>query len=227
MPFDEKGDKWSCNPCLRGHRSSKCKHFDRLMAKVPKSGRPPKKCPHARHNGSCKKSYAVMAPLSHGSQLLCRLVRYVSDSSDDPYTSEPYSPTSLDSWHGIPQNSLCAQPPHVLNVLDIISEIPAPPVEDFSLSSITGVLDGAVFLGCHANAHPVGLGIDLLPGNDMMMPTSSNDMISFSQDPQLGIGSRDGYVGGYGLDAHAHMEARNLPTAPGFDSWSAVFGAAL
>ncbi|OJJ03481.1 hypothetical protein ASPVEDRAFT_42940 [Aspergillus versicolor CBS 583.65] len=66
MPLDEQGQKWSCEPCLRGHRSSKCKHFDRLMARVAKSGRPSKACPHGRLYCDCRKSYAVMERLASG-----------------------------------------------------------------------------------------------------------------------------------------------------------------
>ncbi|KAJ5833808.1 hypothetical protein N7474_002119 [Penicillium riverlandense] len=66
MPLDEEGAKWSCEPCIRGHRSSKCQHFDRLMMKVPKAGRPLAKCPHPKGTCSCQKTYAVMVRIPKG-----------------------------------------------------------------------------------------------------------------------------------------------------------------
>ena len=87
MPLDEEGAKWSwydntCSifnvasltsrsePCIRGHRSSKCQHFDRLMMKVPKAGRPLAKCPHPKGTCSCQKTYAVMVRIPKGMSLL-------------------------------------------------------------------------------------------------------------------------------------------------------------
>ncbi|KAJ0422190.1 copper fist DNA binding domain-containing protein [Aspergillus carlsbadensis] len=88
MPLDEQGNKWSCEPCLRGHRSSKCKHFDRVMVKVPKSGRPLKQCPHGRSQYCrCRRSYAIMTSLSSESQNLCRPLYHV----EGHYESHPSS----------------------------------------------------------------------------------------------------------------------------------------
>lgn len=51
---------------MRGHRSSKCQHFDRLMMKVPKAGRPLAKCPHPKGTCSCEKVYAFMVRIPKG-----------------------------------------------------------------------------------------------------------------------------------------------------------------
>ncbi|KAL7938537.1 hypothetical protein V8C35DRAFT_288392 [Trichoderma chlorosporum] len=41
------GQKMACEPCIRGHRSTKCTHAsDRLMVPVRKPGRPLSSCPH-------------------------------------------------------------------------------------------------------------------------------------------------------------------------------------
>lgn len=56
----------SSEPCIRGHRSSKCQHFDRLMMKVPKAGRPLAKCPHPKGSCSCQKLYAFMVRIPKG-----------------------------------------------------------------------------------------------------------------------------------------------------------------
>ncbi|KAL4786359.1 hypothetical protein BJX76DRAFT_321647 [Aspergillus varians] len=74
MPFDENGVKWSCEPCIRGHRSSKCAHFDRLMVSVGKAGRPLSKCPHVEGSCNCKKLGAFMVAIPKGSNCLCRPV---------------------------------------------------------------------------------------------------------------------------------------------------------
>ncbi|KAJ6109309.1 hypothetical protein N7486_001543 [Penicillium sp. IBT 16267x] len=72
MPLDEEGNKWSCEPCVRGHRSSKCMHFERVMARVAKAGRPLSKCPHATGNCGCVKIWYVMVRIPIGSGCLCR-----------------------------------------------------------------------------------------------------------------------------------------------------------
>ncbi|KAI5866318.1 hypothetical protein GGS23DRAFT_381340 [Durotheca rogersii] len=45
MPLIE-GRKMACEPCIRGHRSTKCTHSDRVMIPVRKPGRPLSSCPH-------------------------------------------------------------------------------------------------------------------------------------------------------------------------------------
>lgn len=55
-------------PCIRGHRSTKCLHFDRLMVKVPRAGRPLSKCPHPRGACSCQRMYALMTEIYNGKQ---------------------------------------------------------------------------------------------------------------------------------------------------------------
>ncbi|KAJ9486904.1 hypothetical protein VN97_g6421 [Penicillium thymicola] len=70
MPFDSQGDKWSCQSCIRGHRSSKCAHYDRPMKRIPKAGRPLTKCSHL--NGvdcNCREVWAIMVPLAPGSMV--------------------------------------------------------------------------------------------------------------------------------------------------------------
>ncbi|PYH99645.1 hypothetical protein BO71DRAFT_437237 [Aspergillus ellipticus CBS 707.79] len=95
MPLDEEGAKWSCEPCIRGHRSSKCQHFDRMMIKVPKAGRPLARCPHPKGSCSCQKLYAFMIRIPKGSTCLCRPMYHVSpetaESAPAPTTPTPSS----------------------------------------------------------------------------------------------------------------------------------------
>lgn len=42
-------------PCIRGHRSSKCDHRDRVLVEVRKPGRPLSSCPHPSGSCSCER----------------------------------------------------------------------------------------------------------------------------------------------------------------------------
>lgn len=43
-----EGKKYSCETCIKGHRSSNCKHTDRPLFEIQKKGRPPTQCAHCR-----------------------------------------------------------------------------------------------------------------------------------------------------------------------------------
>ncbi|KAG9248014.1 hypothetical protein BJ878DRAFT_572739 [Calycina marina] len=43
-----EGQKVACNPCMKGHRSSSCRHKDRILYYVRAAGRPLSSCPHPR-----------------------------------------------------------------------------------------------------------------------------------------------------------------------------------
>ncbi|KAF2644076.1 hypothetical protein P280DRAFT_487911 [Massarina eburnea CBS 473.64] len=47
--------KVACGPCIRGHRSSKCDHRDRVLVEVRKPGRPLSSCPHPTGSCSCER----------------------------------------------------------------------------------------------------------------------------------------------------------------------------
>ncbi|KAF2789480.1 hypothetical protein K505DRAFT_352564 [Melanomma pulvis-pyrius CBS 109.77] len=47
--------KVACGPCIRGHRSSKCDHKDRVLVEVRKPGRPLSSCPHPSGSCSCER----------------------------------------------------------------------------------------------------------------------------------------------------------------------------
>ncbi|ODH17277.1 hypothetical protein ACO22_06278 [Paracoccidioides brasiliensis] len=100
QPFDSQGNCLSSEPCVRGHRSSKCQHFDRLMMKVPKAGRPLAKCPHPKGTCSCQKLYAFMVRIPKGSSCLCRPLYQVpmvvteSGTSVKPVASLPAASAS-------------------------------------------------------------------------------------------------------------------------------------
>ncbi|KAL2816486.1 copper fist DNA binding domain-containing protein [Aspergillus granulosus] len=226
MPFDEEGNKWSCDPCLRGHRSSKCQHFDRLMAKVPRSGRPSKKCPHSRQNCSCRKPYAIMEPLSYGPRSLCRLVYYVSHNPDNPDTPEPCSPNSVDNWHNPIESDFCAQPPHIPDVFNIISQAPKSPAKDPSPPGFPPTVDGSASPDTHSHTHQPGLGITSLSEGDLMVPTLYNDNTISVYEAQQGIETRGAYEFGYNMYQLGHGDPYAPNMVPSFHGWSSVFGGA-
>ncbi|KAI9891561.1 MAG: hypothetical protein M1814_002684 [Vezdaea aestivalis] len=47
------GIKFACEPCVRGHRSTKCEHKDRNLIEVRKPGRPLSSCPHPNSKCDC------------------------------------------------------------------------------------------------------------------------------------------------------------------------------
>jgi hypothetical protein len=58
-------------PCIRGHRSSKCAHKDRVLVEVRKPGRPLSACPHP--SGSCGCERAVVYAVPRGMFSFTRL----------------------------------------------------------------------------------------------------------------------------------------------------------
>ncbi|KAJ5727924.1 hypothetical protein N7493_005744 [Penicillium malachiteum] len=129
MPLDEEGAKWSCEPCIRGHRSSKCQHFDRLMMKVPKAGRPLAKCPHPKGTCSCQKTYAFMVRIPKGSTCLCRPLYKVpaSPTDSDQPTPTPMLPVASPALGKIQkpgrrQSHIHAAPENIMKALEAMPE---------------------------------------------------------------------------------------------------------
>ncbi|OAA59469.1 Copper fist DNA-binding protein [Cordyceps fumosorosea ARSEF 2679] len=91
------GQKMACEPCIRGHRSTKCNHAnDRLMVPVRKPGRPLSSCPHpASRPCSCaavtaaipKKQTCRCGPASSSSSSSCS----AQPAASDPVKKEPES----------------------------------------------------------------------------------------------------------------------------------------
>lgn len=79
----------SSEPCIRGHRSTKCLHFDRLMMKVPRAGRPLSRCPHPKGICSCQRLYALMARINNGRNPNCFQGCALFGIADAPQDSVP------------------------------------------------------------------------------------------------------------------------------------------
>lgn len=57
-------------PCIRGHRSSKCDHRDRVLVEVRKPGRPLSSCPHPTGSCSCER-VVINYTIPKASQCAC------------------------------------------------------------------------------------------------------------------------------------------------------------
>ncbi|KAJ5682489.1 hypothetical protein N7462_005654 [Penicillium macrosclerotiorum] len=127
MPLDEEGAKWSCEPCIRGHRSSKCQHFDRLMMKVPKAGRPLAKCPHPKGTCSCQKTYAFMVRIPKGSSCLCRPLYKVPAGANEPQSAQASmapisSPSGKVQKAGRRQSNIQVAPENIVKAFENMPE---------------------------------------------------------------------------------------------------------
>jgi hypothetical protein len=96
MPLDKTNNKWawcvfkpfpglnyslidSCfaysfltfnsEPCIRGHRSTKCEHWDRFMVMVKSPGRPLSACPHPKDGCQCSSKKVMMVSILRGAYL--------------------------------------------------------------------------------------------------------------------------------------------------------------
>ncbi|KAJ6562164.1 copper fist DNA binding domain-containing protein [Mycena capillaripes] len=50
--------KFSCESCIKGHRSSTCSHSERPLFEVPKRGRPVSQCPNCREQRKLKRYHS-------------------------------------------------------------------------------------------------------------------------------------------------------------------------
>jgi len=96
MPLDKNNDKWAwcvfktfpelisalvdlrfaysslidnSEPCIRGHRSTKCEHWDRFMVMVKSPGRPLSTCPHPKDGCQCSSKKVMMVSILRGTNL--------------------------------------------------------------------------------------------------------------------------------------------------------------
>ncbi|KAE8147713.1 hypothetical protein BDV25DRAFT_28739 [Aspergillus avenaceus] len=175
MPLDEEGAKWSCEPCIRGHRSSKCQHFDRLMMKVPKAGRPLAKCPHPKGTCSCQKLYAFMIRIPKGSTCLCRPVYQVPVDPNDsaPSTSSTPIATISSPAPGKIQKSTKKQvktpPENLAKALNAIPEFGKQNLENGMSNSLSPYIPSTPGATVPHNDMPHGLGLAAVPSPHQAM----------------------------------------------------------
>lgn len=68
--------KHDSEPCIRGHRSSRCEHFDRFMVQVARPGRPLSTCPHPKNQCNCGKEKVMMIRIPKGKGTVRRSTSY-------------------------------------------------------------------------------------------------------------------------------------------------------
>ena len=59
-------DRLCSEPCIRGHRSTRCEHFDRYMMRVRRPGRPLAVCPHSSESCQCTPEKVIMVRIPKG-----------------------------------------------------------------------------------------------------------------------------------------------------------------
>ncbi|KAI8674913.1 Copper-fist domain-containing protein [Fusarium keratoplasticum] len=152
------GQKMACEPCIRGHRSTKCTHAnERLMVPVRKPGRPLSTCPHpASRPCSCGRVTAAIPkkqPCRCGSNKSAESPTGKpenGDSASESTSQSPSSKTTSSSYRvqktssrssvssrrpSVDPAALQRMDPGMLNIMpayDGISQKPAAPLPEMS-----------------------------------------------------------------------------------------------
>ncbi|SZF04779.1 unnamed protein product [Blumeria hordei] len=148
------GMKMACEPCIRGHRSTKCTHAnERLMVPVRKPGRPLSACPHPRDQ-MCNCS-SVIAAIPRKQTCVCGNDKSTQDSNQTPVIAStpsetPQSPSKqvfrVDKNHHRPLNSTRKQPcvanlermdNNLIKVYQPFSTASAPVLNGYHTPSVT------------------------------------------------------------------------------------------
>lgn len=113
MPTDSENSKWACEACVRGHRATRCDHFDRWMVRVKKPGRPLRDCPHVTVPCSCTDDKVIMMRIPKREQrgnCNCRVQRVFDPTSDDegaqPSRRPPRIQDPLDPSRTVPYQNV-------------------------------------------------------------------------------------------------------------------------
>ncbi|KAM5346679.1 hypothetical protein ACJ41O_009684 [Fusarium nematophilum] len=152
------GQKMACEPCIRGHRSTKCTHAnERLMVPVRKPGRPLSSCPHPSSRPcSCGRVTAAIPkkqPCRCGSTKSAESPPVKPENGDSTSDSAPQSPASKTTSSGyrvqkssskssgssrrqsVDPAALQRMDPNMLNIMpayDGMHQKPAAPLPDMS-----------------------------------------------------------------------------------------------
>ncbi|KAK9374834.1 uncharacterized protein V1513DRAFT_444557 [Lipomyces chichibuensis] len=128
------GEKYACIRCIRGHRSSTCKHKERPLVQVRKRGRPASDCNHrlaVLPDGTCECGVAAIILPKGSSGPEFREVeggkRQILDTSEDKYESEsnlaPIEPSCCGGVHQYEKKIIQFH----IGDHGIVSESPRPP----------------------------------------------------------------------------------------------------
>ncbi|RQM06162.1 hypothetical protein DH86_00003395 [Scytalidium sp. 3C] len=125
------GLKMACEPCIRGHRSTKCTHAnERLMVPVRKPGRPLSACPHPRDQPCSCGRVSVTAAIPKKQKCHCGGDSSASgekisedDKPSNPASAELPSPTKVTTGP-LPQN---VYPSQFVNTPQQFGQLPLQP----------------------------------------------------------------------------------------------------
>ncbi|KAI1811040.1 hypothetical protein GGS20DRAFT_138932 [Poronia punctata] len=113
MQLDPQGNKVACGPCIRGHRSSSCKHDDRQLLRVNKPGRPLSTCPHPKGSG-CNCNTRVTIAIPRNRKCACGPASGTSTSNSSTATTTSDSTPQLSKRMGssrVQKNAVSIPPP--------------------------------------------------------------------------------------------------------------------
>ncbi|KAJ7067877.1 transcription factor [Mycena amicta] len=88
--------KYACETCIKGHRSSACKHTDRPLFEIKKKGRPVTQCEHCRELRKTKQVHV---------KCICEVKEPPSPTSlsgKPKKKGTPIIPTEAAFPHGVP-----------------------------------------------------------------------------------------------------------------------------
>ena len=83
--------KFACERCIKGHRTSSCKHTDRPLIEIKKKGRPQTQCDHCRTLRKTKSVHVkcLCAPTKAGSS-----TPVLSNATHNPESPQTFSPST-------------------------------------------------------------------------------------------------------------------------------------
>ncbi|KAH6711062.1 copper fist DNA binding domain-containing protein [Leptodontidium sp. MPI-SDFR-AT-0119] len=108
------GCKYSCEPCIRGHRATSCAHTDRILIEVRKPGRPLESCGHNLSTCNCGRVAEIFAvnnvlsdpsPSPFGTDSNSNFVITTSPTPSMSYTSSSKPKARSKSQSGVSKRS--------------------------------------------------------------------------------------------------------------------------
>ncbi|KAH6696831.1 grisea protein [Plectosphaerella plurivora] len=192
------GQKMACEPCIRGHRSTKCTHAnERLMVPVRKPGRPLSTCPHPPTRG-CGCGGGVTAAIPRKQKCNCgpsssteevdKTIKVESPASIEAIPTSPTKTTAPGAPYRVQKASAKANSrkpsfgPANLERLDA-SQVNILPPFDHSQASVSHLNGGPLLMGTPTPRPSMDFGQIPLMGSEglpfqMYQPMVPQSMVS-------------------------------------------------
>ncbi|KAJ7714138.1 transcription factor [Mycena metata] len=94
--------KYACETCIKGHRSSACKHTDRPLFEIKKKGRPVTQCEHCRELRKTKQVHV---------KCICEAKEPLPPPSPTKKKGTPTLPAHAAFPHGVPDSTQSTSTP--------------------------------------------------------------------------------------------------------------------